>query len=55
MTATASGSLAAGIQVKLTEGEHARLRYTTTHNFEAWTYWVQGLSPKSRMSSHKTG
>ena len=36
--------LATEMQVKLTEGEQARMRYTTTHNFEAWTYWVQGLS-----------
>ena len=27
-----------------TEGEQARLRYTTTHNVEAWTYWAQGMS-----------
>jgi hypothetical protein len=32
------------MQVKLTEGEQARLRYTTTHNVEAWTYWAQGMS-----------
>ena len=36
--------LATEMQVKLTEGEQARLRYTTTNNVEAWTYWVQGLS-----------
>jgi TolB-like protein/class 3 adenylate cyclase len=36
--------LATEMQVKLTEGEQARLRYTTTKNIEAWTYWVQGLS-----------
>jgi adenylate cyclase len=36
--------LATEMQVKLTEGEQARLRYTTTHNVEAWTHWVQGLS-----------
>ena len=36
--------LATEMQVKLTEGEQARLRYTTTSNVEAWTYWVQGLS-----------
>jgi adenylate cyclase len=36
--------LATEMQVKLTEGEQARLRYTTTHNIEAWTCWVQGLS-----------
>jgi len=36
--------LATEMQVRLTEGEQARLRYTTTSNVEAWTYWVQGLS-----------
>ena len=36
--------LATEMQVKLIEGEQARLRYTTTTNVEAWTYWVQGLS-----------
>jgi len=36
--------LATEMQVKLTEGEQARLRYTTTSNVEAWTYWVQGMS-----------
>ena len=36
--------LATEMQVKLTDGEQARLRYTTTDNVEAWTYWVQGLS-----------
>ena len=36
--------LATEMQVKLTEGEQARRHYTTTHNVEAWTYWVQGLS-----------
>ncbi len=36
--------LATEMQVKLTEGEQARLRYTTTGNVEAWTLWVQGLS-----------
>ena len=36
--------LAIEMQVKLTEGEQARLHYTTTKNVEAWTYWVQGLS-----------
>ena len=36
--------VATEMQVKLTEGEQARLRYTTTNNVEAWTYWVQGLS-----------
>ncbi len=36
--------LATEMQVKLTEGEQARLHYTTTKNVEAWTHWVQGLS-----------
>ena len=36
--------LATEMQVKLTDGEQARLHYTTTHNVEAWTYWVQGLA-----------
>jgi adenylate cyclase len=35
--------LATEMQVKLTEGEQARLHYTTTTNVEAWTHWVQGL------------
>lgn len=32
------------LQVQLTDGEQARLRYSTIHSFEAWTYWVRGLS-----------
>jgi len=36
--------LATEMQVRLTEGEQARLRYATTNNIEAWNYWVQGLS-----------
>src|SRR5271155_5431311 len=36
--------LATEMQVKLTEGEQARLHYTTTNNVEAWTYWAQGLA-----------
>jgi adenylate cyclase len=36
--------LATEMQVKLTEGEQARLHYTTTGNVEAWTHWVQGLA-----------
>jgi adenylate cyclase len=36
--------LATEMQVKLTEGEQARLRYTTTANVEAWTHWTQGLA-----------
>ena len=30
--------------VKLTEGEQARLRHSTTTNVEAWTYWMQGMA-----------
>jgi adenylate cyclase len=36
--------LATEMQVKLTDGEQARLHYTTTDNVEAWTNWVEGLS-----------
>lgn len=36
--------LATEMQVNLTEGEQARLHYTTTSNVEAWTHWVRGLS-----------
>ncbi len=32
------------MQVRLTEGEQARLQYTTTGNVEAWNHWVRGLS-----------
>lgn len=35
--------LATELQVKLTEGEQARLHYTTTTNVAAWTHWAQGL------------
>ena len=37
-------TLAIEMQVRLTEGEQARLRYTTTTNVEAWNLWVQGLN-----------
>jgi adenylate cyclase len=36
--------LATEMQVNLTEGEQARLRYATTDNVEAWTQWAEGLS-----------
>ena len=36
--------LATEMQVRLTEGEHARLRYTTTTNVPAWNLWIEGLS-----------
>ncbi|WP_051441064.1 TolB-like protein (plasmid) [Ensifer sp. WSM1721] len=35
--------LATEMQVNLTDGEQARLHYTTTSNIEAWTQWVKGL------------
>jgi adenylate cyclase len=34
--------LAHELQIHLTEGESARLRYVTATNFEAWSYWVRG-------------
>ena len=36
--------LATEMQVKLTDGEQARMRYTTTNNAEAWTHWAKGMS-----------
>jgi adenylate cyclase len=36
--------LATELQVQLTEGEQTRLRYSTAHNFEAWSHWVRGLA-----------
>lgn len=36
--------LATEMQVRLTEGEQARLRYTTTTNVAAWSLWIQGLN-----------
>jgi adenylate cyclase len=47
-------ALATEMQVRLTEGEQARLRYTTTTNVDAWSLWIEGLNhdrrPKSRES-----
>jgi adenylate cyclase len=37
-------TLATEMQVRLTEGEQARLRYTTTDNVDAWNLWVEGLA-----------
>ena len=37
-------TVATALQVKLTEGEQALLRYTTTSNVEAWTHFIRGLS-----------
>lgn len=36
--------LATEMQIRLTEGDQARLRYTTTSNVEAWSLWIQGLN-----------
>lgn len=36
--------VATEMQVKLIDGEQARLRYTTTTNVEAWNHYVQGLA-----------
>jgi TolB-like protein len=46
--------LATEMQVKLTEGEQARLRYTTTTNVEAWTYWAQGMSHYGQAVTNQT-
>ncbi|MFO1035986.1 MAG: adenylate/guanylate cyclase domain-containing protein [Geminicoccaceae bacterium] len=35
-------TLATEMQVNLTEGEQARLHYTTTSNVAAWNHWVKG-------------
>ena len=47
-------TLATEMQVRLTEGEQARMRYTTTTNVEAWSLWIQGLNyyrgPKLRLA-----
>jgi adenylate cyclase len=40
--------LATEMQVRLTEGEQARLRYTTTTNVEAWSLWIEGLNHDRR-------
>jgi adenylate cyclase len=37
-------TLATEMQVRLTEGNQARLRYTTTSNVEAWSLWIEGLN-----------
>jgi adenylate cyclase len=36
--------IATELQVKLTEGEQAHIRYTTTSNVQAWNNWIQGLA-----------
>jgi hypothetical protein len=48
--------LATEMQVKLTEGEQARLHYTTTTNVEAWTCWIQGMSHRRQaVTKEQTG
>jgi adenylate cyclase len=53
-------ALATEMQVRLTEGEQARLRYTTTTNVGAWNLWIQGLNlerlpktPETRLQSRR--
>lgn len=46
--------LATEMQVRLTEGEQARLRYTTTTNVEAWNLWIEGLCHDRRPKSPAT-
>jgi adenylate cyclase len=50
-------TLATEMQVRLTEGEQARLRYTTTTNVEAWSLFVEGMNhersaPTSTADAH---
>ena len=47
-------TLATEMQVKLTEGEQARLRYTTTTNVEAWNLWIEGLNHDRRPKTPET-
>ena len=46
--------LATEMQVNLTEGEQARMRYSSTSNVEAWNWWVQGLAHFRAASSTRT-
>lgn len=46
--------LATEMQVQLTEGEQARIRYTTTTNVEAWNLWIGGLNHDRRPKSSAT-
>jgi adenylate cyclase len=46
--------LATEMQVKLTDGEQARMRYTTTTNVEAWTHWAKGMSYHHQPPSKET-
>jgi adenylate cyclase len=52
--------LATEMQVRLTEGEQARLRYTTTTNVEAWSLFIEGMkhernAPTSTGEAHVPG
>jgi len=44
--------VATEMQVRLTEGEQARLRYATTTNVEAWNLWIEGLNHYRSTSGH---
>jgi adenylate cyclase len=44
-------TLATEMQIRLTEGEQARLRYSTTTNVEAWNLWIEGLNFDRRPKS----
>jgi adenylate cyclase len=46
--------LATEMQVKLTDGEQARMRYTTTTNVEAWTHWAKGMAYHRQPPSKET-
>jgi adenylate cyclase len=53
-------TLATEMQVRLTEGEQARLRYTTTTNVEAWSLFIQGMNhergaPTGTADAHAPG
>ena len=47
-------TLVTEMQVRLTEGDQARLRYTTTTNVEAWNLWIEGLNFDRRPKSPDT-
>ena len=48
-------ALVTELQVHLTEGEQARLRYSSIRSIEAWTYWVRGLSSYRRAVLSREG
>jgi adenylate cyclase len=47
--------LATEMQVHLTGGERARLRYTTTTNVEAWDHWAKGKAAEAEWMRGRTG